>query len=147
LEYPVAPAHHGIQYHPGDKPQELRPPYGGHSVPENRATLTIADSRKPAHLQIFDALGVQMNFAPVLLRQAFQQFRKRAFGSVPPVHKWGDYRDLQLSESNVARAAPREPRRQIEPTMPASEGGTIYPAAPTRKRSERNPRRPANPQT
>src|ERR1041384_6698619 len=110
----------------------MRPPYRGHSVPENRATLAIDGSRKLAHSQVFDALGVQMNFAPVLLCQAFQQFRQRAFRAVPPVHKWGDYGDSQLSESNVG-AAPWERRRRIEPTMPASEGGTIYPAAPTRK--------------
>jgi hypothetical protein len=56
-------------------------------MPEDCSGLFGALRIGRANSKIFDPLSVKMNLAMVALRQPLEQFCKRAFGAMTPIHE------------------------------------------------------------
>src|SRR5258706_7068448 len=78
----------------------MRPRQTWNSMPEDYSCVFCALGIGLAEGNILDTLRIEMNFTMVLLRQAFEQLRKRALGAMTAIHERGNNRESQVSGSN-----------------------------------------------
>ena len=88
-------------------------------MPTDPASRSLRHSIQRCKKEVFNALGIYMNFATVILRKALDKFRNRAFSSVIPVKEWGNDHKSQFTASS------RQPRFRLIPnSWSANRGGT-----------------------
>jgi hypothetical protein len=78
----------------------MRPRQTRDSMPQDYSCVFGLLGIGLAKSNIFDALRIKMNFTMVLLRQPFEQLRKRALGAVAAIDEWGNNREPQVSGSS-----------------------------------------------
>ena len=61
---------------------------GGHSAPHDSAGFFRLRNGEFSEGEALDMLGIKMNLAMFLAREAFQQFRESALRAVTPVNEW-----------------------------------------------------------
>jgi len=61
---------------------------GRNFMPDDPARASRLRNTRLSQLNVFDALGVQMNFAMLVTREAFEQLGKRALRAVPAINEW-----------------------------------------------------------
>jgi hypothetical protein len=88
-----------IQQNPAGKLQDMRACNGRDLVPKDGTGFPRLACRLGSHGEILDPLGVQMNLAMIVTRQAFENFRKRPLRPVPAVDERGNDRKPQVSAS------------------------------------------------
>lgn len=103
----AAPAKDAVQRYPDDKCKKVRAGKTGDSVPEDYAGVFNARCIGRAEGNFLDTLRIKMNFAMVLLRQAFEEFRKRPLGTMTAIHEWRNNREPQISGSSGCPMAAR----------------------------------------
>lgn len=72
---------------------------GTNLVPEDRAGFLRSTRGLTTQGEILDPLGVQMNFAMIVARQAFEQFGESPFRPMPAVDERRNDREPQVSAS------------------------------------------------
>lgn len=77
-----------IQEKPADKLHNMRAWNGRYSVPHYSAGFLRMWSGQFSQGQPLDTLGIKVNLAIFLARQAFQQFGESALRAVAPVNEW-----------------------------------------------------------
>jgi hypothetical protein len=61
---------------------------GRNFMPDDRARASRLRNTRLSQLNVFDALGVEMNFAMLVTRKTLEQFGKRALGAMPAINEW-----------------------------------------------------------
>ena len=78
----------------------MRPRQTRDSMPQDYSCVFGPLGIRLAEDNIFNTLRIKMNFTMVLLRQPFEQLRKRALGAVAAIDEWGNNRESQVSGSS-----------------------------------------------
>lgn len=73
-------------------------------MPENARRIRGKYLRRGIQRQVFDALGIEMDFAVIVAREALEQFGKGALRAVAAVHKRRNDGEPQVSASRRAAA-------------------------------------------
>ena len=60
---------------------------GTNFMPDDRAGVLRPRSTWLSHRKILNSLGVEMNFAMLVAREAFQQLGERALGAMPAINE------------------------------------------------------------
>ena len=60
---------------------------GRNLMPEDRAGVLCSHNARLSQRKALDALGVQMNLAMLVAREAFEQFGKRAFRAMAAINE------------------------------------------------------------
>jgi hypothetical protein len=76
-----------VQKNPREKLEEMRARDGRNFMPNDPAGICQALRRTASQRKICDALGVEMDFAMLVVRETLQHFSKRAFRAVAPIDK------------------------------------------------------------
>ena len=96
----MAPEQKAVRRHPGDESEQMRPRQTGNSVPEDYAGVFGATDIGLAGDDILDLLRIKMNFAVVLPRQTFEQFRESALGAMAAIDERRNNGESQVSRSS-----------------------------------------------
>jgi hypothetical protein len=77
----------GIQEKPSNKLEEMGTGDGGNSMPKDGPGVPRVRVAWVSQLEALNALGIKMNLAMLLAREAFQQFRKRTLRAMTAIDK------------------------------------------------------------
>jgi len=86
-EKSVRPTPQAIEIKPAKKLQQMRSRHGGNFVPEDASGSGRENTAGMIDGEILDAIRVEMNFAVVRARKAFQQFGKSPLRPMTAVHE------------------------------------------------------------
>src|SRR5882724_955952 len=140
-ENTMRPAKKVIGDHPTQKSYQVRTGNRGDFVPNQDSTLGGALCFAIGQSQILDALGVEVDFAVIVVCQALEKFRESAFGAVAAVDEGRNNGQPQVSGSRDGI----EGRRRWRFGRPERvlEGETVFRGAARDTRSKRSPDKPA----
>jgi hypothetical protein len=77
----------GIQKKPSQKLQKMGARHGRNPVPDDYAEVLRAGNIRWSKREALDALGVEMNFAMLMAREALEEFGKGALRAMAAVHE------------------------------------------------------------